>query len=32
MSRLTPLSWKDFVKKMNKLGFEGPFQEGKHPI
>ena len=31
MSRLIPVSWKEFVKKLRKIGFEGPYQEGKHP-
>jgi len=31
MSNLSPVSWKVFVKKLKKLGFEGPYQEGKHP-
>lgn len=31
MHRLSPISWKNFVKKMLKLGFEGPYEGGKHP-
>jgi predicted RNA binding protein YcfA (HicA-like mRNA interferase family) len=31
MSRLTPISWQSFVKRMRKLGFEGPYTGGKHP-
>lgn len=31
MSKLTPLPWRQFVRKLKKFGFEGPFQEGKHP-
>lgn len=29
--RLTPVAWRDFVKRMQALGFEGPFEGGKHP-
>ncbi len=31
MPKLGPLSWIKFVKKMQSFGFDGPFQEGKHP-
>lgn len=31
MSKLSPISWKEFVKRMRELGFEGPFFGGKHP-
>ena len=31
MSRLTPVSWKEFVKRMQDLGFEGPYAGGRHP-
>ena len=31
MPKLTPISWRELVKKLRKLGFEGPFQGGKHP-
>jgi predicted RNA binding protein YcfA (HicA-like mRNA interferase family) len=31
MPRLAPVSWIKFIKKMKTLGFDGPFQEGKHP-
>jgi len=31
MVRLTPHSWQTLVKKLQKLGFKGPYQEGKHP-
>ncbi|TRZ52479.1 MAG: type II toxin-antitoxin system HicA family toxin [Dehalococcoidia bacterium] len=30
-SRLSPVSWTELVKKLRKLGFEGPYQGGKHP-
>jgi predicted RNA binding protein YcfA (HicA-like mRNA interferase family) len=28
---ISPISWLDLVKKLRKLGFDGPFQGGKHP-
>lgn len=31
MDKLTPISWSRFVKRFRKLGFEGPYQGGKHP-
>ena len=31
MNRLTPISWKELVRRLRSLGFEGPYQEGKHP-
>lgn len=31
MARLTPVSWEDLVKRLRKLGFEGPYRGGKHP-
>ncbi|MEH1908593.1 MAG: type II toxin-antitoxin system HicA family toxin [Nostoc sp.] len=31
MSRLTPVSWHDLVKRLQELGFEGPYAGGKHP-
>ena len=32
MPKLTPVSWKVLVKRLNKLGFEGPYSGGKHPF
>jgi predicted RNA binding protein YcfA (HicA-like mRNA interferase family) len=29
--RLSPVSWDELCKNLKKLGFEGPFQGGKHP-
>jgi len=26
------VSWKVLVKRLNKLGFEGPYSGGKHPF
>ena len=31
MPRLSSISWYKFVRKMRVFGFEGPYQEGKHP-
>ena len=32
MARLRPLSWRDLVRILRTLGFEGPFYGGKHPF
>lgn len=29
--RLLPISWKEFVRKLRRFGFIGPFVGGKHP-
>lgn len=29
--RLTPISWTRLVRRLKRLGFEGPYQGGKHP-
>lgn len=31
MPRLAPISWRELVKRLRKLGFDGPFEGGKHP-
>ena len=31
MPKLGPVSWRVFVNRMKKFGFDGPYQEGKHP-
>ncbi len=31
MPELGPVSWAELVTRLRKLGFEGPFQGGKHP-
>ncbi len=31
MPKLSPVSWKDLVKRLRKLGFKGPYEGGKHP-
>lgn len=30
--RLTPVRWKELVRRLRALGFEGPYQEGRHPF
>jgi len=32
LPKLTPVSWNVLVKRLNKLGFEGPYSGGKHPF
>ena len=32
MPKLIPVSWKFLVKRLNELGFEGPYSGGKHPF
>lgn len=32
MAELTPVSWANLVRRLRKLGFEGPYQGGKHPF
>lgn len=31
MSRLTPVSWYNLVRRLRELGFDGPYAGGKHP-
>jgi len=31
LSKLSPVSWKDMVKRLRQLGFEGPLEGGRHP-
>jgi len=31
MSRLKPVSWREFVRRMRELGFDGPYAGGRHP-
>lgn len=31
MPKLVPVSWKECVRRLRKLGFEGPYWGGKHP-
>ena len=30
MPKLPPVSWRDLVKRLRELGFEGPYEGGKH--
>lgn len=32
MPRLTPISHRDFVRRLRRLGFEGPYPGTKHPM
>lgn len=31
MPKLSPVSWRELVKRLRALGFEGPYEGGKHP-
>ncbi len=31
MSKLSPVSWKQFVQRLRELGFQGPYAGGRHP-
>lgn len=31
MVELSPVSWTNLVRRLRKLGFDGPYQGGKHP-
>ncbi len=31
MPKLSPVSWKELVKRLRQLGFDGPYEGGKHP-
>jgi predicted RNA binding protein YcfA (HicA-like mRNA interferase family) len=31
MPILTPVSWRELVKRLRELGFEGPYAGGRHP-
>lgn len=31
MPRLSPVKWRELVRRLRALGFEGPYQGGKHP-
>jgi len=31
VDKLLPVSWKDLVKRLRRLSFEGPYRGGKHP-
>jgi predicted RNA binding protein YcfA (HicA-like mRNA interferase family) len=32
LSKLVSVDWRTFVKRLQKLGFEGPYSGGKHPF
>ena len=32
MAELSPVSWAELVRKLRRLGFDGPHQVGKHPF
>ena len=32
MPSLRPISWKNLVKTLRHLGFDGPYSGGKHPF
>jgi predicted RNA binding protein YcfA (HicA-like mRNA interferase family) len=29
--KLTPVSWREFVRRLRELGFDGPYAGGRHP-
>lgn len=31
MAELRPVAWQDLTKRLNRLGFDGPYHGGKHP-
>lgn len=31
MPKLSPVSWKELVRRLGYMGFKGPFRGGKHP-
>jgi predicted RNA binding protein YcfA (HicA-like mRNA interferase family) len=31
VAEYTPVTWTNMVKRLRQLGFDGPFQGGKHP-
>jgi predicted RNA binding protein YcfA (HicA-like mRNA interferase family) len=31
MPKLIPVSWRELVKRLRELGFEGPYAGGRHP-
>ncbi len=32
MSGLKPISWKNLIRHLKELGFEGPYSGGRHPF
>jgi predicted RNA binding protein YcfA (HicA-like mRNA interferase family) len=31
LPRLSPVSWLELVRRLRRLGFDGPYEGGKHP-
>lgn len=31
MAKLSPVAWRELVRKLRALGFQGPYVGGKHP-
>jgi predicted RNA binding protein YcfA (HicA-like mRNA interferase family) len=31
MNKLAPVSWKELVRRLHKLEFDGPYAGGRHP-
>ena len=31
MPRLSPVTWLELVRRLRRLGFDGPYEGGKHP-
>ena len=31
MAELVPVTWPNLIKRLSRLGFEGPYHGGKHP-
>ena len=31
MARLSPVTWRELTERLRQLGFEGPYEGGKHP-
>jgi len=31
VAELSPVSWAELIRRLRKLGFEGPYRGGKHP-
>ena len=31
MARLAPVTWRQLTERLRELGFEGPYEGGKHP-
>ena len=32
VGRLAPVSWEELVRRLRRLGFEGPYWGGRHPF